>query len=157
MGQYFAAVNTDKHEFVCPWCIGGGAKLWEWAANPSGAIFSLLLRKSDHSGGGDVYGYGTRRMNLDSSTPSEIASTVMATVALEGRPVVAPPDAIPGRWAGDRVALVGDYDTSGLWNELYEKKTYTNISRQLVDAWNGFIEIENMKLRYDPCSSCSAR
>ncbi|MDB5392139.1 MAG: hypothetical protein JWM11_7785 [Planctomycetaceae bacterium] len=47
MGQYFAAVNTDKKEFVCPWCIGGGAKLWEWAANPTGAIFTLLLRKSD--------------------------------------------------------------------------------------------------------------
>lgn len=57
MGQYFKAVNTDKKEYVCPWCIGGGAKLCEWAANSQGAIFTLLLRKSDEGGGGDFYGY----------------------------------------------------------------------------------------------------
>ncbi len=157
MGQYFAAVNTDKHEFVCPWCIGSGAKLWEWAANPSGAIFSLLLRKSDCSGGGDVYGYGTRVMDMATHTPSEMASALLATVVLKGRPVVAPPDAIPGRWAGDRVAMIGDYDTSGLWKELYEEKTYTNISRRLVDTWNAFIDIPEMRLTFNPDCSCNKR
>ena len=24
-GQYFKAVNEDKKEVVCPWCLGGGA------------------------------------------------------------------------------------------------------------------------------------
>ena len=28
MGQYFKAINLDKKEYVCPWCLGGGAKLW---------------------------------------------------------------------------------------------------------------------------------
>lgn len=46
MGQYFKAINTKKEEFVCPWCIGGGAKFYEWAANPQGGIFTLLLHKS---------------------------------------------------------------------------------------------------------------
>jgi hypothetical protein len=50
MGQYFRPANVDKKEYVCPRCIGGFAKLYEWAANPQGAIFTMLLRKSSASG-----------------------------------------------------------------------------------------------------------
>jgi hypothetical protein len=134
MGQYFAAINTDKKEFVCPWCIGGGAKLWEWAANPSGAIFTLLLRKSDEGGGGDFYGY---RKGCQ-----------------EGGPIRCQVSEIAGRWAGDHIALVGDYDGSHLWDDLYERRSFRNISRQLVETWNDFIELEDLKLRYRPCSCC---
>ena len=134
MGQYFAAVNTDKKEFVCPWCIGGGAKLWEWAANPPGAIFTLLLRRSDEGGGGDFYGYHRG--------------------SGEGGPIRGPLSPIAGRWAGDHIALVGDYDSSRLWEELYQRKTYRNISEDLVREWNDFIEIDTMKLTFTPCSSC---
>ena len=90
MGQYFKAINLDKKEYVCPWCLGGGAKLWEWAANPQGSIFTLLLRKSSEGGGGDFFGYHKGYG--------------------EGSPV--PDDLIAGRWAGDRVCLAGDYDES---------------------------------------------
>ncbi len=134
MGQYFAAVNTDKKEFICPWCIGGVAKLWEWAANPWGSIFTVLLRKSDEGGGGDYYGYHRG--------------------CGEGGPITCQLSSIVGRWAGDRVALVGDYDSSGLWKELYEEKTFRNISHSLVETWNDFIEINDLKLTYKPCSSC---
>ncbi len=65
MGQYFKAVNLDKREVVCLWCLDGGAKLWEWAANPQGSIFTLLLRKSTGSGGGDYYGYRTVEIPAD--------------------------------------------------------------------------------------------
>lgn len=47
MGQYFKLVNLDMQEVVCPWSLGGDAKLWEWAANTQGAVLTLLLRKSD--------------------------------------------------------------------------------------------------------------
>ena len=137
MGQYFAAVNTDKREFVCPWCIGGVAKLWEWAANRWGAIFTVLLRKSDEGGGGDYYGYHRG--------------------CGEGGPIAGPPNAVVGRWAGDHVALVGDYDSSRLWRELYGHKTYRNISKALVETWNDFIDIDDRKLKYEPCSSCAER
>lgn len=132
MGQYFKAVNTDKHEYICPWCIGGGAKLWEWAANPQGSIFTLLLRKSDEGGGGDFYGYHKG--------------------CGEGGPITAPLSAIAGRWAGDRVFLLGDYDSSGLYQDL---SAFRNISRELVEEWNAFIELPDRKLEYDPCSSCT--
>jgi hypothetical protein len=131
MGQYFVAMNTDKKEYVCPWCIGHGAKLWEWAANPHGAIFTLLLRKSDEGGGGDFYGY---HRNCG-----------------EGGPIVGPLSPIAGRWAGDHVALVGDYDSSGLWAE---RPTYRNISKQLVEEWNGFIELSELKLTFRPDCTC---
>lgn len=129
MGQYFKAVNLDKKEFVCPWCIGGGAKLWEWAANPQGAVFTLLLRKSSESGGGDYFGYRTGYG--------------------EGTPV--PADRIAGRWAGDRIWLAGDYDESRIWNDL---GSYRNISRELVETWNRFIELPDLKITYRPCGSC---
>ena len=131
MGQYFKAVNTDKHEYVCPWCIGGGAKLWEWAANPQGAIFCLLLRKSDEGGGGDFYGY---HLGCD-----------------EGGPIRCALSPIAGRWAGDAVALVGDYDSSKLWDV---PTGYRNISRDLVTEWNRFIEITEKQLTFALCSSC---
>jgi len=137
MGQYFAAVNTDKKEFVCPWCVGGVAKLWEWAANPWGAIFTLLLRKSDEGGGGDFYGYHRG--------------------CGEGGPITCQVSPIVGRWAGDRVAMVGDYDGSHLWDQLYEAKAFRNISKELVETWNDFIELDQMKLKYTPCSSCAGK
>lgn len=131
MGQYFKAINTDKQEYVCPWCIDGGAKLWEWAANTQGSIFTLLLRKSDEGGGGDYYGYHRG--------------------CGEGGAIHGPLSPIAGRWAGDRVALVGDYDSSGLYQE---SERFRNISRELVDEWNVFIEIEEQKLKYNDECGC---
>ncbi len=45
MGQYFLLVNEDKKEYVSPWAIDGGGKLWEWIANidECGVITSLVL------------------------------------------------------------------------------------------------------------------
>jgi hypothetical protein len=55
MGQYYMLINYSKKEFVDPWKIGGGAKLWEWCANYQEAgIIPFLLRKSNEGGGGDI-------------------------------------------------------------------------------------------------------
>jgi uncharacterized protein CbrC (UPF0167 family) len=155
MGQYFKAVNEDKREVVCPWCLGGGAKLWEWAANPYGSVFTLLLRRSSAGGGGDYYGYRMQEIHVDPARdePPEtaIAAAMRKTGAMEGAPITGPADAIVGRWAGDRVMLVGDYDDSGIWDRLHE---YQNITEELVAAWNEFIEIDNLKLTYNPYCNC---
>ena len=124
MGQYFKAVNVSKQEVVCPWCLNGGAKLFEWAANPQGAVFTLLLRKSDDSGGGDFH-----------------------DVTFETDPA-----AIVGRWAGDRVVLIGDYDSGQLWERA---KSYRNISLELADVWNRFIPFPELKLT--PRADCSCQ
>jgi len=51
-----------------------------------------------------------------------------------------------GRWAGERIVLIGDYDESGLWDEL--EKEYEDISRQLVADYNDFIDFDDSRLTY---------
>jgi hypothetical protein len=150
MGQYFKAVNLDKREFVCPWCLDGGAKLWEWCANPYGKIFCLLLRKSSETGGGDYRGPRPQFLDLNQNAV-DLAAIVAEGLAQEGVPVEVPPTSVVGRWAGDRVCLIGDYDDSGIYGEL---KSFTNITKQLVEEWNEFLGDEDFSLRYRPCS-CS--
>lgn len=113
MGQYFKAVNLDKKEFVCPWSIGGVAKLWEWCTNKEAGVFPFLLRESNERGGGDI--------TKDYATA--------------------------GRWAGDRIVLIGDYDESKLWDTL-ETGECENISRQLVEDYNDFIQLPDCKLTF---------
>jgi len=85
MGQYFKIVNEDKREVITSWGLGGPAKFWEWLYNTEARVFVWLLRKSDGDGGGDIHEDERQRY-----------STL-------------------GRWAGDRITLIGDYDSSGLW------------------------------------------
>lgn len=156
MGQYFVAVNTTKRERICPWCLGGGAKLWEWAANPAGAIFTLLLRRSDHGGGGDYFGYRpiAQQVSGDADQDAEtFADNMLRIASMEGAPAHPAPDAIVGRWAGDEVYLVGDYDSSQLYGAA---AGYRNISRELVDEWNQFIELPDRQLTYQPDCSCQS-
>jgi len=56
------------------------------------------------------------------------------------------PDAkYAGRWAGDEVYLVGDYDES----DLYEKAghEFTNISQPLVEEYNDFLAEKTFQLK----------
>ena len=78
LGQYFSLVNPTKNEFISPHAIGSGAKLWEWAANPTASVFPYLLVCPELAG-----------------PPTE--------------------HKMLGRWANDAVALVGDYDSSTLY------------------------------------------
>lgn len=45
-----------------------------------------------------------------------------------------------GRWAGDRISLVGDYDKSGLYDE--EKTGFTDISKLLKEEFNDALKRE---------------
>ncbi|MCA9037161.1 MAG: hypothetical protein KDA91_18620 [Planctomycetaceae bacterium] len=146
-------MNTDKKEFVCPWCIGGGAKLWEWAVNRQGAIFTLLLRKSTGSGGGDYN--GPQPQVIEMTEGMNLSDIIAEGVRREGLPVFLPPESIVGRWAGDRIVLVGDYDDSGLYS--LASQMYRNISEPLVEAWNQFVGHEEFQLQYECCGSCSDR
>ena len=59
------------------------------------------------------------------------------------------PDAqYAGRWAGDEVYLVGDYDSSGLYDRA--QKSYRDIARGLVREYNRFIKIDKLKLKHCP-------
>ena len=53
-----------------------------------------------------------------------------------------------GRWAGDEVYLIGDYDSSELYQEA--KDHYRNIAKPLAAEYNKFIVLEECQLRYKP-------
>lgn len=87
MGQYWLTCNLSKREFLDPHKLGDGLKLWEQLNSVGGVMAALhiLLSCSNGRGGGDL-------------------------AESDG---VKPQDPIIGRWAGDRIAVVGDYAEDG--------------------------------------------
>ena len=145
MGQYWMCVNLDKCEFIHPHKLGVGLKLWEQLANTPGtgaALVVLCAAMPEPRGGGDL------RANP------------------EGGEVVV------GRWAGDRIALVGDYaedsdlppqfEASRIYDECLQEgdegypgryKDISNLVAAVIgkelggkfvgDGWKEFITLEN--------------
>lgn len=106
MGQYWKVVNLDKREVVRPHKLGVGAKLGEQVGSGHGtpdALFILVAAMREGRGGGDF--------DWDSNYygPERTQSREHAT----GAPVVEAYNEVAkrtiGRWAGDRVTVVGDY------------------------------------------------
>jgi hypothetical protein len=60
-----------------------------------------------------------------------------------------------GRWAGEEVYLVGDYDQSGRYKAAYE--TYSNITPALCKEYNVFMGCAGLRLSEGFCSCCSER
>ena len=88
MGQYWVPVNLTKKEFIDPHKLGCGLKLWEQLANhPSTGTALLILCSAmpEPRGGGDF------NLDTDDKKYNTLAKRTI------------------GRWAGDRIALVGDY------------------------------------------------
>jgi hypothetical protein len=106
MGQYWYPVNLDKKEFIHPHELGSGIKLWEQLANhPStgAALIILCAAMPQARGGGDFdleeNWHGPERTFPErNTTPAPMPKDYQETAA-----------AMIGRWAGDRIALVGDY------------------------------------------------
>lgn len=92
MGQYWYPVNLDRKEFVKPHKLGAGLKLWEQLAGhpgTGGALVILTAAMPEDRGGGDF-----RSINLEGDDGEITRRTI-------------------GRWAGDRIALIGDYAEDG--------------------------------------------
>jgi hypothetical protein len=87
MGQYHYVVNLDKKEFIHPHKLGNGLKLREFGERGVLGALALLLACSNGRGGGDFAEEADASHNLD--------------------------ERMIGRWAGDRIAIVGDYAEDG--------------------------------------------
>lgn len=112
MGQYFYVLNLDKRQYLNPHCFGDGLKLLEFGCSSEGTMtgLTLLLRKSTEGGGGDFNSDGYREEGIPYRNSIEIV----------------------GSWAGDRIAIVGDYDDSKLYQEARE--SWQNVSHYVLDA-----------------------
>jgi hypothetical protein len=84
MGQYWKPVNLDKKEFLDPHALGDGLKLVEQITSNSGGGVQVAL------------------MILLAAMPER-----------RGGGDLQQPDPFIGRWAGDRIAMVGDYARQG--------------------------------------------
>jgi hypothetical protein len=103
MGQYWVLVNLDKKEFVSANKLGCGLKLWEQLANhpnTGSALIVLCAAMPQARGGGDFdleeNWHGKERTDnlAGNNMPENYPDVARYTI---------------GRWAGDRIAFVGDY------------------------------------------------
>ena len=112
MGQYHYVANYDKKEFLHPHAFGDGLKLMEFGASAGGTLqgLAILLAASNGPsgrGGGDLHpwtgGLGYEGREVPGLSDEDAAIYMQHIV---------------GRWAGDRIAIIGDYceseDAQGL-------------------------------------------
>jgi len=103
MGQYFQIANLDKKQVINPMTFGDGFKLMEFGCSRNGTMTGLALLLRQSTGSGGGDFHG-----------------------VEAHPVV-------GSWAGDRIAIVGDYDDSKLW-EAFDTSVWCDVSVDVVVA-----------------------
>lgn len=110
MGQYHMFYNLDKKEFIDPYKFDTGLKLWEQLNSHYLSALHLLLCACPHARGGGDYHTGDPAL-----------------------------DQYIGRWAGDRIVLVGDYaeetdhpEIPENLQNLYYNEDYTNISDDIL-------------------------
>jgi hypothetical protein len=106
MGQYWIPVNLDKKECISPHKLGSGLKLWEQLANypgVGGALIVLTAAMPEPRGGGDFdmtsNWHGPERTFPEHNLSPGPMPTDYPSIARQ----------VIGRWAGDRIAIVGDY------------------------------------------------
>lgn len=146
MGQYWIPVNLDKKEFIHPHKLATGLKLWEQAANFPGTPCALLILTAayyEKRGGGDLdltenWHGRERTFPKYNVAPAPMFSEI-------DYPKIAA--AVCGRWAGDRIAIVGDYaENSDLAPEheaktIYDRchaETETAHSTQVIEGVYGY-------------------
>ena len=84
MGQYHLPVNIDKREYLYPHLFGAGLKMLEWGTGGGvTTALTVLLACSHNRGGGDL----------------RLAADI---------PIGQGDGRICGRWAGDRIIVLGD-------------------------------------------------
>jgi len=150
LGQYWLAVNLDKKEFIMPHKLGCGLKLWEQIANhPSTGTALLILTAAmpEQRGGGDL------DLDVNWHGP-ERTSGIEPGQMPEDYQVVA--HRTIGRWAGDRIAVVGDYaEREDLAPEHNADIIYTLCGGDLPRVIDHYKEVaaattdQKVKARYD--------
>ena len=132
MGQYHLIANMDRKEYLTARAFGEGVKLMEFAPGSNGVMTGLaaLLAEQNGRGMGDLHPW----------TDAEIYGEDRAVPETGSEDYLM--DQVIGRWAGDRVAIIGDYwkaddpvagpANGGPWGEDAEE--WTDVSPVVLAA-----------------------
>ena len=131
MGQYWKVANLDKKEFIDPHKLGVGLKLGEQIGSGHGtpdALFILVAAMRERRGGGDFdwdsnY-YGEDRYTSGAKDPNIYGGKVNEDYNECAKRTI-------GRWAGDRIVVVGDYSEDA---DLPKYKNFGNLYSVLSAA-----------------------
>ena len=133
MGQYYVVANLDKKEILHPHAFGDGLKLLEFGCSSGSTMTGLavLLATSNGRGGGDL----TPSEGKHEYLPGTGKFTSDKKYLAEQKKI----QKVAGRWAGDRIAVVGDYsdkENPREFAEAYkgEESGYTDISALVIEA-----------------------
>lgn len=148
MGQYWMPVNLDKKEFINPHKLASGLKLWEQLASSPGtgaALVILCAAMPRRRGGGDFdleeNWHGPERTFPEHDTTPGPMPDAYAEIA--ARTI--------GRWAGDRIALVGDYaEDSDLSPKFKASKIYERCLAETKVVYNGIVKGSAYQMGYGP-------
>lgn len=144
MGQYHYIANYDKKEYLHPHKFNDGLKLMEFGMSSPGTMLGLAVLlaascKGGARGGGDIAAWPEDKPRYDSRV-------VKGLTEERGQWLM---DNMVGRWAGDRIAIIGDYameeDANGLvgregspWADTADRHPmstgWTDISELTVEA-----------------------
>lgn len=148
MGQYHYIANYDKKEYLHPHKFNDGLKLMEFGGSGRATMLGLAVLlaascKGGARGGGDIAAWPEDKPRYDNRV-------VKGLTEERGQWLM---DNMVGRWAGDRIAIIGDYaddsDANGLvgnegtpWingrvdqgDDFPNPKAWTDISTLTVEA-----------------------
>lgn len=145
MGQYFEFVNIDKQEVLSP---PGGLKAIERATDVRAAgMLVWLLVDGPLDGMGALLALAARDIELTLDEAEEVRNRTFEEMhhtdeerfINDARRIVAAGDHVTdrfdalGRWAGDRISLVGDYAENDLYGRT-DFKDVTPIVREEMEA-----------------------
>lgn len=127
-GQYYSLANLDTNEYIDPWTAGSGAKLWELCMNDVTKLLPYLLAQGANGSGGDPHvpwgPFGTEDDEVDWEAYYDTLDDASANC---------------GRWAGDRITVVGDYDESGLYQTVRDSGEWTEITPEIREEVLAFL------------------
>ena len=144
MGQYFVLVNLDKKEII----RSPLSKLWEWCANNWARLLVWLVAKGPQDGTSlckfepEIKKAEERFFNSKDEEERVKALEKISEIAL--LPIGKGYFKTCGRWAGDRIVLIGDYDESKLYDIAL--KEYKDITEEVIKEFNEFIETDEYKI-----------